>query len=53
MSLPWYHRLKTLVAPTEPIANLTLLAVVAVTLLLVWRGSPVAKAAWAVYLVSP
>jgi hypothetical protein len=51
--LPWYRTLRRVVAPTEAAADVTLAILALVTLLVLWRGDPLVKAAWAVYLVSP
>jgi hypothetical protein len=53
ISLPWYPRLKRLIAPTEAAANVALLVVVMVCLLVLWRGDAVTKALVVVYLASP
>ena len=50
---PWYSKLEHAIAPTEQAANLSLVILVAITLMILWKGSPVLKAAWVVYLVSP
>lgn len=50
---PWYNRLEQAVAPTEAASNLALVILATATLLILWKGSPVLKAAWVVYLVSP
>jgi hypothetical protein len=52
-SLPWYPRLKQIIATTEGVANLVLIGIVIATLLILWKGDAVKKALWAVYLVSP
>jgi hypothetical protein len=52
-SLPWYGKLKTIVAPTDRASTVTLVVVLVVVLLVLWKGDPVHKAAVAVYLVSP
>lgn len=51
--LPWYDAIERVVAPTEPVADLMLVVIVAVTVLVLLRGSSTAKAAWVVYVVSP
>jgi hypothetical protein len=52
-SLPWYPALQRIVAPSEGVTNAVLVLMVLVTLLILWRGDAVVKAAWAVYWVSP
>jgi hypothetical protein len=52
-SLPWYPKLKKIVAPTEGVTNLVLIAIVIITLVILWKGDALKKALWAVYLVSP
>lgn len=51
--LPWYGTLKRFVAPTESVADVSLVIIAIVTLYLLWRGDAVLKAAWVVYVVSP
>ena len=50
---PWYSRLERTVAPTEAAANLSLAILIAISLVILWKGSPLLKAGWVVYLVSP
>ena len=50
---PWYSKLERAVAPSEPAANLALATLIVISLIILWRGSPILKAGWVVYLVSP
>ena len=52
-NLPWYGKLRSLVAPTDRASTVTLVVVLVVVLLVLWKGDAVHKAAVAVYLVSP
>lgn len=51
--LPWYSTLRDKLVPTEQAANYVLIAILIITLFVLWRGGPVGKAAWAVYVISP
>lgn len=51
--LPWYKAVRDKLVPTEQAANMVLIALLLITLIVLIRGGPVAKAAWAIYLVSP
>lgn len=51
--LPWYSKLRAIVAPSESVSNVTLVIIAIVTLLILLKGDAVLKAAWAVYVVSP
>lgn len=53
MELPWYNKLKSVVAPTEGVSNMMIVGIIAISLFLLWKGDSVMKAAWVVYLVSP
>lgn len=50
---PWYTKLEQAIAPTEDASNLALIILLAITLIILLKGSPVLKAGWVVYLVSP
>lgn len=50
---PWYAKIESVLAPTERAATLALLAVIAITAVIAWKGSATVKAAWLVYIVSP
>ena len=52
-SLPWYSKLQKIVAPTEGMATLILIGIIAITVIVIWKGDAVKKGLWAVYLVSP
>jgi hypothetical protein len=52
-SLPWYPKLKKIIAPTEGVTNLVLIGIIIITVLVLWKGDAIKKALWAVYLVSP
>jgi hypothetical protein len=51
--LPWYSDIEAILAPTERASTLALLAIIAITVVIAWRGSATVKAAWLVYIVSP
>lgn len=52
-ALPWYGKLKEVVAPTEAVANVVLVAIILASVFLLIKGDSVQKAAWVVYVVSP
>lgn len=49
----WYGWLEDKLAPTEPIANMVLVALLVVTLVILIQPSRTLKAAWIAYWVSP
>ena len=51
--LPWYGKLKEILAPSEPVTNVVLLIIIVITLMVLIWGDEVAKALLAVYWVSP
>jgi hypothetical protein len=52
-SLPWYGKLKEIVAPTEQAANFALIIIILVCIWALLKGSPIQKAGLVVYIVSP
>ena len=50
--MPWYKELEKRIVPTEQAANVLLVLLIAITLAILLWGSPLMKAAWAIYLVS-
>jgi hypothetical protein len=52
-SLPWYNKIKSIIAPTEGAANLALIVIILVCILVLWKGDSIKKAALAVWIVSP
>jgi hypothetical protein len=52
-TLPWYNKLKEIVAPTEGAANLALIVIIVILLVLLLKGSALSKAAAVVWVVSP
>ena len=52
-SLPWYQKIEQAIAPTETAANIGLAVILLVTAFVLWKGNPVVKATWLVYMVSP
>lgn len=51
--LPWYKSLEKKIAPTEKAANIVLVLIAMITIGILLWGSPLFKAAWAVYVLSP
>jgi hypothetical protein len=51
--LPWYDTIERTLAPTERASTYALLAIIAITAVIAWKGSATVKAAWLVYIVSP
>jgi hypothetical protein len=51
--LPWYDSIERVLAPTERASTYALLAVIAITAVIAWKGNATIKAAWLVYIVSP
>jgi len=51
--LPWYDKVRDIVAPTEQAANMVLIAILTITVIVLVKGNPTIKAAWAVWLVMP
>ncbi|HZV49912.1 MAG TPA: hypothetical protein VFD49_09125 [Candidatus Dormibacteraeota bacterium] len=50
---PWYGALERTLAPVGWAANAILLALVALTLLIVWRGPNWLRLLWLAYWISP
>ena len=53
MELPWYPKLKAIVASSEPAANFTLATLIFISMLILFFGNAWLKALWVVYWVSP
>jgi hypothetical protein len=51
--MPWYNQLKAAIAATEPASNLAIATIIAISILVLVKGSPAMKALWVVYVVSP
>lgn len=51
--LPWYNKVRDIVAPTEQIANLMLILIILICLYLLIKGDSIQKAAAVVWIVSP
>ena len=51
--LPWYGKLRELVAPTDEVTRMVLLILIAISIALLIWGEEVSRAAWVIYLVSP
>lgn len=51
--LPWYGKLREIVAPTEKVTNIMLILIIIVCLYLLIKGDAVKKAMAVVYIVSP
>ena len=51
--LPWYNKLRSVVAPTEPITNMVLVILIVISIGILLWGDELIKAGWVVYLVSP
>lgn len=52
-TLPWYGKLREIVAPTEAMSNLMLILIIIVCAYLLIKGDAVQKALAVVYIVSP
>lgn len=51
--MPWYGKLREIVAPTEAMANLMLILIIIICVYLLLKGDAVQKALAVVYIVSP
>lgn len=51
--MPWYKAINDKLEGREWLINAGLVAIVAISLVLIARGDKVSRAAWLVYLVSP
>lgn len=51
--MPWYGKLREIVAPTEVAANIALILIILVCIYLLFKGDAVQKALAVVYIVSP
>ena len=51
--MPWYSRLERIFAPTTPIANLMLVAIIGVSLWVLLQKRASLKALWVAYVISP
>lgn len=49
----WYQWLESKLEPSWPLMVFVALAIIAVTVFLIYRRQPVPLAAWLVYLLSP
>lgn len=52
-TVPWYSKLEEIVAPTETASTTIIVAIIVISLFVLWKGNAVHKAALAVWLVSP
>lgn len=51
--MPWYDTVREKLVPTEQAANYVLVAVLLITIVVLIKGNPVHKAAWAIWLILP
>lgn len=49
----WYDQLAQLLKPIEGHETAALLALAGITIVIAWKGDPVIKLGWLVYLISP